>query len=124
MTFDDGHEDEESLSLDQRLPKLPPGILRHGMPEAVDIAPALTEAEKAKIEEEQKVAKPKDLSEEQKQMIIMSATFQKFMDKSTRVMERALSEQHADIFVDYAKSADADDERFEKFYILYWYTGK
>ena len=81
------------------------------MPEAVEIAPALTEAEKAKIEEEQKVAaKPKDLSEEQKQMIIMSPAFQKFVDKSMRIMERALCEQAVDIFVDYAKNADAEDK--------------
>jgi len=85
------------------------------MPEVTDVTPALTEAEKAKIEEENKATlKPKDLSEEEKQMIIMSSNFQKFVDKSTRIMERALSEQHTDIFIDYAKSADTDEEKEEK----------
>ena len=97
--------------MDHRLSKLPPGILRHGMPEVTEIAPALTDVEKVKIEEEQKVVKV-ELSEEEKQLIAMSPGFLRFFDKSTRLMERALSEQHADIFIDYAKSADADDDRY------------
>ncbi|CAG7837939.1 unnamed protein product [Allacma fusca] len=116
LTFDDGQaEDEESsLSMDHRLPKLPPGILPHGMPQVTDVQPALTAADSAKQQEEQKAAKPKDLSEEEKQMIIMSSGFQRFMDKTARVMERALSERYVDIFYDYAKPADADEGGEEK----------
>jgi len=115
LTFDDGQVDEEesSLSMDHRLPKLPPGILPHGFPQVVDVQPALT-ASDAKQEEEQKVAKPKDLSEEEKQMIIMSPNFQRFVDKSARILERALSEHQVDIFVDYAKTTDGDDAGEEK----------
>lgn len=112
LTFDDGQVDEEenSLSMDHRLPKLPPGILPHGFPQVVDVQPALTASEKAdQQEEEKKEVKPKDLSEEEKQMIIMSPNFQRFVDKSARILERALGEHQVDIFVDYAKTTDGDD---------------
>jgi dynein intermediate chain len=119
LAFDDHQADEEdsSLTLDHhRHPKLPPGILPHGFPQAVDVQPALTAEEKAaKKEEEEKVIKPKDLSDEEKQMLIMSQPFQRFFDKSARIMERALCEPHADIFIDYSRSADSDDARYAKF---------
>jgi len=54
------------------------------------------------------------LSDEEKQMIILSSNFQRFFDRSTRIMERALSEQQVDIFVDYAKATDGDDAGEEK----------
>jgi hypothetical protein len=124
LAFDDDHqadEEDSSLTLDHgRMHKLPPGILPHGFPQAVDVQPAITAAEQAaKKEEEEKVIKPKDLSDEEKQMIIMSSPFQRFFDKTARIMERALCEQHMDIFVDYSKSADSDDAGLEIEYDAY-----
>lgn len=49
-----------------------------------------------------------ELSEEQKQMIILSEDFQRFVLKAGRVIERALSEQ-VDIYTDYIGGGDADD---------------
>lgn len=116
LAFDDDHqadEEDSSLTMDHRGHKLPPGILPHGFPQAVDVQPALTAAEKeAKKEKEEKVEKPKDLSDEEKQVLIMSQPFQRFFDKSVRIMERALCEPHADIFIDYSRSADSDDARY------------
>lgn len=111
LTFDDDRQaddEESSLTMDHRAHKLPPGILPHGFPQAVDVQPALTAVDQAAKKEEEEVIKPKDLSDEEKQMIIMSSPFQRFFDKSARILERALCEQHADIFVDYSKS-DAED---------------
>lgn len=43
----------------------------------------------------------RELSEEEKQMIILSEEFQHFMDRSGRIMERALCES-VDIYTDYS----------------------
>lgn len=42
----------------------------------------------------------KELSEEEKQQIMMKDDYKKFLDRSARLMERALT-QDIDIFVDY-----------------------
>ena len=47
----------------------------------------------------------RDLSEEEKQMILMTENFQDFFDKSSRIIERALSEQ-VDLFVDYTGASE------------------
>lgn len=49
-----------------------------------------------------------DLSEEQKQMIILSEEFQKFVIKTGRIIERALTES-VDIYTDYIGGGDNDD---------------
>lgn len=49
-----------------------------------------------------------ELSEEQKQMIILSDDFQRFVLKSGRIMERALWEQ-GDIYTDYIGGGDVDE---------------
>lgn len=49
-----------------------------------------------------------ELSEEQKQMIILSEDFQRFVLKTGRIIERALSES-VDIYMDYIGGGDADD---------------
>lgn len=50
----------------------------------------------------------KELSDEQKQMIILSEDFQRFVLKSGKVMERALYEQ-VDIYTDYIGGGDSDE---------------
>jgi dynein intermediate chain len=50
----------------------------------------------------------RELSEEEKQMIILTEDFQRFLDRSGRVMERALSES-VDIYTDYTGVADGDE---------------
>lgn len=50
----------------------------------------------------------KELSEEQKQMIILSEDFQRFVLKSGKVMERALSEV-VDIYTDYIGGSESDE---------------
>lgn len=49
-----------------------------------------------------------ELSEEQKQMIILSDDFQRFVLKTGRIMERALWEQE-DIYTDYIGGGDIDE---------------
>lgn len=49
-----------------------------------------------------------ELSEEQKQMIILSEDFQKFVIRSGRIIERALTES-VDIYKDYIGGGDNDD---------------
>lgn len=50
----------------------------------------------------------KELSEEQKQMIILSEDFQRFILKSGKIMERALSET-VDIYTDYIGGSESDE---------------
>lgn len=49
----------------------------------------------------------RELSEEEKQMIILSEDFQRFMDRAGRIMERALCES-VDIYTDYSGGAGED----------------
>lgn len=49
-----------------------------------------------------------ELSEEQKQMIILSENFQKFVMKTGRIMERALWETE-DIYADYIGGSEVDE---------------
>lgn len=52
--------------------------------------------------------KVRELSEEQKEMIILSEDFQRFVIKAGRIVERALTES-VDIYTDYIGGSDADD---------------
>ncbi|XP_034474913.1 cytoplasmic dynein 1 intermediate chain isoform X6 [Drosophila innubila] len=114
LAFDAQGDDEESSlpHLDHGFSsKLPPGYLNHGLPTVKDVAPAITPLEQKKEQEEKKEVK--ELSEEQKQMIILSEDFQRFVLKAGRVIERALSE-NVDIYTDYIGCGDneeANDER-------------
>nr|CAG4651719.1 EOG090X03UT [Triops cancriformis] len=55
----------------------------------------------------------RELSEEEKQMIVLSQEFQNFFDSSTRIVERALSE-NVDLFVDYTGATELDDNVDDK----------
>lgn len=50
----------------------------------------------------------RELSEEEKQMIILSGEFQRFLDRAGRLMERAVCES-VDIYTDYTGITDGDE---------------
>ncbi|XP_013138890.1 PREDICTED: cytoplasmic dynein 1 intermediate chain isoform X7 [Papilio polytes] len=91
--------------------KLPPGILPHGLPTVKEVQPAVTDAPQEKKEEEEK--KVRELSTDEKQTIMLSADFQKFMSRAGRVIERALAES-VDICTDYTGGGDAQDAQDDK----------
>ncbi|KPJ05431.1 Cytoplasmic dynein 1 intermediate chain [Papilio xuthus] len=111
LTFDgDGARqgDEEEAAFHG---KLPPGILPHGLPTVKEVQPAVTDAPQEKKEEEEK--KVRELSTDEKQTIMLSAEFQKFMSRAGRVIERALAES-VDICTDYTGGGDAQDAQDDK----------
>ena len=124
LTYDaQGDDEQRSLPhIDNGFhSKLPPGILPHGLPTMKEVASAITPLEyKKEPEEKNKVSEfflsslyinltfvlsVKELSEEQKQMIILSADFQRFVLPAGRVIERALSE-NVDIYTEYIGGGD------------------
>ncbi|XP_025989448.1 cytoplasmic dynein 1 intermediate chain isoform X4 [Solenopsis invicta] len=113
-------EDEENSlpHMDGFQSKLPPGILPHGLPQVKEVQPAVTQ-----VEQEKKKEKPKkevrELSEEEKQMIILSEDFQRFLDRTSRIVERALGES-VDIYTDYAGTMDGEDGMDEKSHQRLW----
>ncbi|XP_075232183.1 cytoplasmic dynein 1 intermediate chain short wing isoform X4 [Lycorma delicatula] len=114
LTYDDPQaEDEESSlpHLDGFQSKLPPGILPHGLPQVKEMEPAVTSLEQEPPKKETKTVQ--ELSEEEKMMIVLSEEFQRFMDRASRVMERALSET-VDIYTDYTGVTDNEDNNDEK----------
>ncbi|XP_016996951.1 cytoplasmic dynein 1 intermediate chain isoform X10 [Drosophila takahashii] len=108
-----GDDEESSLqNLDNGFTsKLPPGYLTHGLPTVKDVAPAITPLE---IKKETEVKKEvNELSEEQKQMIILSEDFKRFVVRAGRVIERALSE-NVDIYTDYIGGGDSEEANDER----------
>ncbi|XP_069358497.1 cytoplasmic dynein 1 intermediate chain-like isoform X16 [Maniola hyperantus] len=92
--------------------KLPPGILPHGLPTVKEVQPAVTAAPQEKKEEE-KEKKIRELSNDEKQTIMLSAEFQKFMSRAGRVIERALAED-VDIYTDYTGGGDNENAQDDK----------
>ncbi|XP_076379304.1 cytoplasmic dynein 1 intermediate chain short wing isoform X14 [Megalopta genalis] len=117
--FDYYAEDEENSlpHMDGFQSKLPPGILPHGLPQVKEVQPAVTQVEQEK--EKEKPKEVRELSEEEKQMIILSEDFQRFFDRTSRLVERALGES-VDIYTDYAGNMDGEDEMDEKSHQRLW----
>ncbi|KAI4460225.1 dynein intermediate chain [Holotrichia oblita] len=114
LAFDDGQGEDEEGSLPHIGgfgSKLPPGILPHGLPQVKEVQPAVTavEQEQAKLEVKKEV---KELSEEQKQTIVLSENFQVFIDRAGKIIERALAES-VDIYTDYS-GGDGEEALDEK----------
>ncbi|KAK9737827.1 Cytoplasmic dynein 1 intermediate chain 2 [Popillia japonica] len=114
LAFDDGQGEDEEGSLPHIGgfgSKLPPGILPHGLPQVKEVQPAVTavEQEQAKLEVKKEV---KELSEEQKQTIVLSENFQIFIDRAGKIIERALAES-VDIYTDYS-GGDGEEALDEK----------
>uniref|UniRef100_A0A8C1XRL7 Dynein, cytoplasmic 1, intermediate chain 2b n=1 Tax=Cyprinus carpio TaxID=7962 RepID=A0A8C1XRL7_CYPCA len=86
----DDEEEEEDLALTQ---------------------PALEHQEEKDSQKEEEEAPPHELTEEEKQQILHSEEFVTFFDHSSRIMERALSEQ-VDVFFDYS-GRDLQDKEGE-----------
>ncbi|CAG9795407.1 unnamed protein product [Diatraea saccharalis] len=112
LTFDgDGARqgDEEEAAFHG---KLPPGILPHGLPTVKEVQPAVT-AEPQDKKEEEKEKKVRELSVDEKQTIMLSAEFQRFISRAGRVIERALAES-VDIYTDYTGGGDAENALDDK----------
>ncbi|XP_015123663.1 cytoplasmic dynein 1 intermediate chain isoform X16 [Diachasma alloeum] len=120
LTYDDGQAEDEENSLphmDGFQSKLPPGILPHGLPQVKEVQPAVTQVEQQSKEEKPKEVR--ELSEEEKQMLILSEDFQKFLDRTSRIVERALAES-VDIYADYTGTLDGDEGMDEKSHQRLW----
>lgn len=112
LTFDgDGARqgDEEEAAFHG---KLPPGILPHGLPTVKEVQPAVT-VEPQEKKDEEKEKKVRELSADEKQTIMLSAEFQRFMSKAGRVIERALAES-VDIYTDYTGGGDSENALDDK----------
>ncbi|XP_032679383.1 cytoplasmic dynein 1 intermediate chain isoform X49 [Odontomachus brunneus] len=118
--FDYYAEDEENSlpHMDGFQSKLPPGILPHGLPQVKEVQPAVTQVEQEKEKEKPK-KEVRELSEEEKQMIILSEDFQRFLDRTSRIVERALGES-VDIYTDYTGTMDGEDGMDEKSHQRLW----
>ncbi|XP_020280115.1 cytoplasmic dynein 1 intermediate chain-like isoform X12 [Pseudomyrmex gracilis] len=118
--FDYYAEDEENSlpHMDGFQSKLPPGILPHGLPQVKEVQPAVTQVEQEKEKEKPK-KEVRELSEEEKQMIILSEDFQRFIDRTSRIVERALGES-VDIYTDYTGTMDGEDGMDEKSHQRLW----
>ncbi|XP_074653456.1 cytoplasmic dynein 1 intermediate chain 1-like isoform X2 [Tubulanus polymorphus] len=110
LTFDTGHHtDDDADSLDVSM-QTPPAS-NQSKP-LMDGAKQASTPEADKREEKQEVLPPRELSEEEKKQILLSEDFFKFFDRTSRVVERALTEELPDFYVDYTgrDGKDTDSE--------------
>ncbi|GIX92649.1 cytoplasmic dynein 1 intermediate chain [Caerostris darwini] len=122
LTYDDSSisEEGESLSLQSI-----DGMVQHfpsqkhhkliGLPNVNMVKPAKTLADENKLAEEkqkeEEKIKPSDLSDEEKLQLMRTENFKHFIDRSSRIIERALF-QDVDIFIDYTgvqEESESDD---------------
>lgn len=88
----------------------------NGLPNVEYVKPAITplEAEQLASEELQKTKikkKPVELTEDEKKQILLSDEFQRFFNRASRIMERALIQnESADIFIDYTGAKEEMDK--------------
>ncbi|GFS50601.1 cytoplasmic dynein 1 intermediate chain 1 [Trichonephila inaurata madagascariensis] len=123
LTYDDSSISEEGESFS--LPSID-GMVHHfpnqkhhklvGLPTVNMVKPAKTSADEdkeaeVKQKEEEEKKKPSDLSDEEKLVLMRSDNFRHFIDRSSRIIERALY-QDVDIFIDYTgvqEESESDD---------------
>ncbi|CAH1776148.1 unnamed protein product [Owenia fusiformis] len=101
-TVDRDEDDMESLDVDTTPTSTKPGK----MPQVSPVKPADMAHNEAVVKEEK--IEVREISEEEKQQIMFTDDFQKFMMRSSAIMERALAEEDTDIFTDYS-GLNADD---------------
>ncbi|KAG1651970.1 Cytoplasmic dynein 1 intermediate chain 2 [Nymphon striatum] len=108
LTYDDiPGEDESSASHDSSAFNK----VASGLPQAEMVKPPVTAEEEIKNEENK--SKAHDLSDEEKQQIIVSENFNKFFDRTSRIIERALDEE-IDYFIDYTGASGEDGDGDDK----------
>lgn len=56
----------------------------------------------------------RELSEEEKEEIVVSEDFHKFFDRTSRIIERALDEE-IDYFIDYTGASGEDGDKYVSF---------
>lgn len=75
------------------------------------VKPAVTESGQSKADQlPPPPKKPIELTEEEKKQILLSTEFQRFFNRASRIMERALyANESADIFIDYTGAKEDRD---------------
>ncbi|CAB4064428.1 DYNC1I [Lepeophtheirus salmonis] len=103
LTYEEEYEEDSLPGLGSPSSGSPSNYLNKLPPEEEE-----DEAMKKKLESRRR----KELSEEEKQVIMMKEDFQKFFDRTTRLVERALCED-VNVFVDYTGNYENDGEGME-----------